>query len=75
MSRSGRIPIVIPENTEVKVDGGVIFAKGKLGELSFKFENNAKVEIKENTVVVSKGGESQHFAKKCGVLLDQEFLI
>ena len=38
MSRSGRIPIAIPENTEVKVDGGVIFAKGKLGELSFKFE-------------------------------------
>ena len=37
MSRSGRIPITIPENTEVKVDGGVIFAKGKLGELSFRF--------------------------------------
>ena len=31
MSRSGRIPIAIPENTEVKVDEGVFFAKGKLG--------------------------------------------
>ena len=68
MSRSGRIPITIPENTEVKVDGGVIFAKGKLGELSFKFDNNAKVEIKENTVVVSKGGESQYFAKMWGTV-------
>ena len=57
MSRSGRIPIAIPENIEVKVDEGVIFAKGKLGELSFKFENSAKVEVKENTVIVSKGGE------------------
>ena len=75
MSRSGRIPIAVPENTEVKVDGGVFFAKGKLGELSFKFDNNAKVEIKENTVIVSKGGESQHFLRKCGVLLDQESLI
>ena len=68
MSRSGRIPIVIPENTEIKVDGGVIFAKGKLGELSFKFENSAKVEVKENTVVVSKGGESQYFAKMWGTV-------
>ena len=25
MSRSGRIPIAVPENTEVKVDGGVFF--------------------------------------------------
>mgnify|MGYP001498601985 CR=1 FL=1 len=28
MSRSGRIPITIPENTEVKIENNVIFAKG-----------------------------------------------
>ena len=50
MSRSGRIPIAIPENTEVKVDGGVIFAKGKLGELSFKFENSAKKVLSQLNV-------------------------
>ena len=27
MSRSGRIPITIPENTEVKVDGGVFLQR------------------------------------------------
>ena len=42
MSRSGRIPITIPENTEIKIEDGVIFAKGKLGELSFSFKNDAK---------------------------------
>ena len=73
MSRSGRIPIAVPENTEVKVDGGVFFAKGKLGELSFKFDNNAKVEIKENTVIVSKGGDSQHFAKMWGTVRSRIF--
>ena len=73
MSRSGRIPIAIPENTEVKVDGGVIFAKGKLGELSFKFENSAKVEVKENTVIVSKGGESQYFVKMWGTVRSRIF--
>ena len=30
MSRNGRIPIDIPENTQVRVDNGIIFAKGKL---------------------------------------------
>ena len=73
MSRSGRIPIVIPENTEIKVDGGVIFAKGKLGELSFKFKNNAKVEVKENSVVVSKGGDSQYFARMWGTVRSRIF--
>ena len=37
MSRSGRIPISIPENTEIKIENNVIFAKGKLGELSYDF--------------------------------------
>ena len=68
MSRSGRIPITIPENTEVKVDGEVIFAKGKLGELSFRFKNSAKVEIKDNTVIVSKAGESQFYSKMWGTV-------
>ena len=73
MSRSGRIPIAIPENTEGKVDEGVIIAKGKLGELSFKFENSAKVEVKENTVIVTKGGESQYFAKMWGTVRSRIF--
>ena len=30
MSRSGRIPISIPESTDVRLDSGVIYAKGKL---------------------------------------------
>ena len=42
MSRSGRIAIKVPENTEVKVENGIFFAKGKLGELSYQFNNQAK---------------------------------
>ena len=58
MSRSGRIPIHIPENTEVIIEKNTITAKGKLGELSFDFRSDAKVEIKENYVYVSKVGNS-----------------
>ena len=68
MSRNGRIPISIPENTQVRIDNGIIFAKGKLGELSFAFKNDAKVELSENSVVVQKGGDSRYFAQMWGTV-------
>ena len=50
MSRSGRIPISIPESTDVRLESGVIYAKGKLGELSFNYENNARSVSKYDLV-------------------------
>ena len=63
MSRSGRIPINVPENTEIKVDEGIITAKGKLGELSFNFGKDAKVNIEDKIITVSKAGNNKHFEK------------
>ena len=68
MSRSGRIPITIPENTEVKIENNVIFAKGKLGELSYDFRSNAKVEIKENLIHVNKYSDSITHLKMWGTV-------
>ena len=68
MSRSGRIPITIPENTEVKIEDNVIFAKGKLGELSYDFRLNAKVEIKDNQIYVNKFGDSINQTKMWGTV-------
>ena len=68
MSRNGRIPINIPENTQVRVENGSIFAKGKLGELSFVFDKDAKVEVIENNIVVSKGGDSRRFSQMWGTV-------
>ena len=66
MSRSGRIPISIPENTEIKMKIMFIFAKGKkLGELSYNFKSNAKVEVKDKTIHVQKSGILL-YNKKCG---------
>ena len=68
MSRSGRIPISIPESTDIRLDSGVIYAKGKLGELSFKYDNNAKVEIKDKQIFISKGGESPLYSRMWGTV-------
>ena len=53
MSRSGRIPISVPESTQVSMNSGIISAKGKLGELSYKFNNSAKVELDGKIISVS----------------------
>ncbi len=68
MSRSGRIPINIPENTEVNLNDGVITAKGKLGQLSFEFGKNAKVEVDKDNVKISKAGNNKHYAKMWGTV-------
>ena len=68
MSRSGRIPINIPDGTEIKIEKSVIYAKGKLGELSFDFKSNAKVELVDKSVHVSKAGDSIFQKKMWGTV-------
>ncbi len=68
MSRSGRIPINIPDNAEVKIEDNIIFVKGKLGELSFNFKSNAKVEVKNNSIHVEKSGNSIFHQKMWGTV-------
>ena len=73
MSRGGRIPINIPENTQVRVENGILFAKGKLGELSYAFNKDAKVEVDDNNVIVSKGGNSKLHSQMWGTVRSRIF--
>ena len=73
MSRSGRIPINIPESTEVVINEGEITAKGKLGVLSYTFGKDAKVSIDDNCITVSKSGDNKHSAKMWGTVRSRIF--
>ena len=68
MSRSGRIPIKIPENTEVSIQNGKIFAKGKLGESSFVFNDSAKVKVENGNVLVSSAGDTTENKQMWGTI-------
>lgn len=57
MSKIGRRPIAIPEGVEVRLAGNVLEAKGPKGVLSLTIHEYAKVEIKENEIIVSKHDE------------------
>ncbi|MFH0912198.1 MAG: 50S ribosomal protein L6 [Patescibacteria group bacterium] len=52
MSKIGRLLIKIPDQTTCTVAGGIVTAKGKLGELSWQLPIGIVLEIKEDTISV-----------------------
>ncbi|MBE6444477.1 MAG: 50S ribosomal protein L6 [Alphaproteobacteria bacterium] len=60
MSRIGKYPVIVPEGVKVAIEGNVVKASGKLGELTQSFDaDHVAVEIKDNTVVVSPKSETK----------------
>ena len=62
MSRIGNRILEIPANVEVKVENNIVSVKGPKGELSTEVNKNITVEVKDNTVVVTrKSDEFKNF--------------
>jgi len=53
MSRVGKYPVAIPAGVQVAVSGGVITAKGKLGELTMALTDHVETTVEGNTVKVA----------------------
>lgn len=54
MSRVGKYPVIIPNGVNVAINGNVVKANGKLGELSFAYDDSHVVaKLENNTVVVT----------------------
>lgn len=50
MSRIGKKEIIIPDKTDVKLNGGVLTVKGPLGELSREFKDDIKINIADKKI-------------------------
>jgi large subunit ribosomal protein L6 len=59
MSRIGKKPILIPENTEAKIEGNIFTVKGPKGELSKEFRPEIVIEIKEGRISVLPRAENK----------------
>lgn len=59
MSRMGSKPILIPENTEVKIEKNEFFCKGKEGEFKFKLHPKINAEIKDKNIFISRKGNDK----------------
>ncbi len=55
MSRLGKLPIVIPAGTQVKLENKVLTVKGPKGKLKQAIHDLVKVEINDNNIIVSIG--------------------
>ncbi|GHV29023.1 50S ribosomal protein L6 [Clostridia bacterium] len=54
MSRIGRLPIPVPDDVDVNVNGGVVSVKGPKGSLSLNYVTDMIVEVAAGVVVVKR---------------------
>jgi large subunit ribosomal protein L6 len=57
MSRIGKNPVTVPAGVDVKVDGGLVRAKGKLGELTMAVDKDVAVSREGDKVWVKPQAE------------------
>jgi large subunit ribosomal protein L6 len=68
VSRIGKKPIIIPADVEIKIDKDNISVKGKLGELSQKFDSNAvKLSVGDGRLIVTPVSSSKENRAKFGL--------
>lgn len=67
MSRIGRMPIVLPEGVEVKVENGLVSVKGPKGQLSQQIGKEISVNIEGNTVVLTRANDKKEVRAQHGL--------
>ena len=59
MSRVGKYPVVVPAGVELTINNNVVTAKGKLGELSFTYDDShVAAKLEDGKVVVTPLSQS-----------------
>ena len=60
MSRIGKYPVIVPQGVNVEIKENVVTAKGKLGELTYDFDNSLiNVKLEDGKVVVAPLAENK----------------
>lgn len=60
MSRIGKLPVNLPKGVTINIsDSNEISVKGPLGELKQSIDKDLKVEVVDNTVIITRPSESK----------------
>ena len=59
MSRVGKYPVEIPQGVQVAIAGGLLTAKGQLGELKLRLTDAVEAVVEDGKVTVSPKGEER----------------
>jgi large subunit ribosomal protein L6 len=57
VSRIGRLPVTVPANVDVKIDGLQIQVKGPKGELEFEFTPEISITKEEGQIIINRTSE------------------
>ncbi len=60
MSRLGKKPVAIPQGVELTLNGQEVKAKGKLGELSVRIDDEVSAKLENGQVLVTPKTETRH---------------
>ncbi len=67
MSRIGRMPIAVPANVDVEIDGRRITVRGPRGELSRELHPDMTVRREDGSIVVARPTEQKHHKQLHGL--------
>jgi len=59
MSRVGSSPVTVPDGTDIQINGQLVSAKGKLGELSVELPNDVEITQDDGELVVKPRSTSK----------------
>lgn len=59
MSRIGLLPITVPEDVQIDIQGKVVTVKGKKGELSYHVPPSMSVSLEDGTLVVKRPNDER----------------
>ena len=68
MSRIGKMPITVPSNVTVSIDGNTVTAKGPKGELTRTFLPIISIEQEGDTITVSRQDDSREAKAQHGLV-------
>jgi large subunit ribosomal protein L6 len=58
MSRIGRLPVVIPPNVDINIDGSLIKVKGPKGNLEYSFSPDMTVSVENGSINVKRPSDN-----------------
>jgi len=68
MSRIGKLPVNLPSGVTITVsDDNVVSVKGPLGTLSQKVDSDIKVEVENNTIILSRPSDEKRLKSLHGL--------
>ena len=59
MSRIGRLPVVLPKDVDVEIDGSKVYVKGPKGEMQRSFPPSMQISINEGVLEVTRATDGR----------------